>query len=95
MVAIILISYLLFFFIFIMKDGSGLREALVKSFLVDFFLILLSTEVLSLINQITFKGVLIFWILVVIFEGIVIFGLVRSRKYDIALISYLKGKVSL
>lgn len=95
MVAIILISYLLFFFIFIVKDGNGLREALVKSFLVDFFLILLSTEVLSLINQITFKGILFFWILVVIFESIALFGLVRSRKFDIALINFLKGKVSL
>ena len=78
-----------------MKDGSGLREALVKSFLVYFFLILLSTEVLSLLNQITYKGILFFWILVIIFESIALFGLVRSRKYDIALINYLKRKVIL
>ena len=95
MVVIILISYILFFFIFIEKDGTGLREALVKSFLVGFFLILFSTEVLSLINQITYKGVLFFWILIVIFESIALLGLVRSKKYEIALINYLKGKVIL
>jgi hypothetical protein len=95
MIAIILISYLLFFFIFIVKDESGLREALVKSFLVDFFLILLSTEVLSLINQITYKGILFFWISVIVFESIALFDLVRSRKHDIDLINYLKGKVIL
>jgi hypothetical protein len=95
MVVIILISYILFFFIFIEKDGTGLREALVKSFLVEFLLILFSTEVLSLINQITYKGVLFFWILIVIFESIALLGLVRSKKYDIALINYLKGKVIL
>ena len=93
MVAIILISYLLLFFIFTLKDESGLREALVKSFLVDFFLILLSTEALSVINQITFKGILIFWILVVIFESIVLFGLIRSRKNDIAQINIFKDKI--
>ena len=92
MIAIILISYLLFFFIFIIKDGSGLREALVNSFLVEFLLILFSTEVLSLINQITYNGILFFWILVVIFESIALFGLVRSKKYDIALKNYIRGK---
>jgi len=91
MVAIILISFLLLFFILIGKDGCELREALVKSFLGNFFLILLSTEVLSLINQITFKGILFFWILVVTFEIIALISMIRSKKFDLSQIKSLKG----
>ncbi len=93
MVAIILISFILLFFIFIGKDGCGLREALIKSFLGNLFLILLSTEVLSLINQITFKGVLFFWILVVVLEIIVLISMIRSKKFDLAQIKSLKRKL--
>jgi len=84
MVTIILISFLLLFFIFIGKDGFELRDALVKSFLSNFFLILLSTEVLSLINQITFKGILFFWILIVIFEIIALIRMIQSKKFDLS-----------
>ncbi len=93
MVAIILISLILLFFIIIGKDGCGLREALIKSFLGNLFLILLSTEVLSLINQITFKGVLFFWILVVVLEIIVLISMIRSKKFDLAQIKSLKRKL--
>ena len=93
MVAIILISFILLFFIFIGKDGCELREALIKSFLGNFFLILLSTEVLSLINQITFKGVLLFWNLVVVFEIIVLISMIRSKKFDLSQIKSLKRKL--
>ncbi len=95
MVAIILISFLLLFFIFIGKDGCGLREALVKSFLSNFFLILLSTEILSLINQITFKGILFFWILVVTSEVIALISMIRSKKFDLSQINSLKEKLIL
>ena len=93
MVAIILISFILLFFIFIGKDGCELREALIKSFLGNFFLILLSTEVLSLINQITFKGVLLFWNLAVVFEIIVLISMIRSKKFDLSQIKSLKRKL--
>ncbi|MCJ7717963.1 MAG: hypothetical protein MUO54_15785, partial [Anaerolineales bacterium] len=92
MAAIFLISFLILFFIFIGNDGCGLREALLKSFLVNFFLILLSTEALSLINQITFKGILFFWILVVIFEITALLGLLRSKKITLKQLKFLKGK---
>jgi len=93
MVAIILISFILLFFIFIGKDGCDIREALIKSFLGNFFLVLLSTEVLSLINQITFKGVLLFWSLVVVFEIIVLISMIRSKKFDLSQIKSLKRKL--
>jgi len=95
MVTIILISFLLLFFIFIGKDGFELRDALVKSFLSNFFLILLSTEVLSLINQITFKGILFFWILIVIIELIALIRMIQSKKFDLSQINSLKGKLIL
>jgi len=95
MVAIILISFLILFFIFIGKDGCGLREALLKAFLSNFFLILLSTEILSLINQITFKGILFFWILVVTSEIIALISMIRSKKFDLSQINSLKEKLIL
>jgi hypothetical protein len=42
--------------------SSKIRESLLKSFLITFFLILLGTEILSLFNRITFEWIRFFWI---------------------------------
>ena len=70
----IIITALLYFYL----GKNSLRDSAIKSFLLTFLIILISTEILSIFNVITFSWILISWVLSL--AGVVIGLMFRWRS---------------
>ncbi len=79
MAILVLLFFTLTTIFFLLPKHREVRESLLKSSLITFFLILLSTEILSLFNRVTYDWVNYTWIL---FNGLaIIFLILNSLKY--------------
>ena len=61
MAVILLIFFIVICLILFFQLGNDIRVILLKGFLVTFFLVFFSTEVLSLINRISYRAILYSW----------------------------------
>lgn len=64
MVLLIPLFFLITAIIFYIFRNNSIQDSAIKSFLVTFLIILLSTEILSLFNKITYTWILATWVLV-------------------------------
>ena len=83
---ILIMAILIFFlslllFLYLHKPGDDIRFSLVKVFISVFFLIAVSTEILSILEQVNFWGLVIFWGSGILFLSILIF---RKEKKSIS-----------
>jgi len=62
MVVVILILFLLLFTLHFLFDGEGVRDAVLRTYLIIFGLCAIIVEILSIFNQLEYQAVLIFWL---------------------------------
>ena len=62
---LILLFFILATLLFLLKDPHQIRESILKAFISVFLLILLTTEILSLVNKITYEWIILSWIITI------------------------------
>jgi len=93
MAVILLIFFIIICLIIFLQKGDDIRVILLKGFLVTFFLVLFSTEVLSLINRISYRAILYSWFFLTFLAALfLIASWYRKPKEDHALTKLNKDK---